>query len=283
MKNYKLLCEVISLQETKWKEKVRSGELSDPAEIKKIKDAGIAPTEHQYLKGIARGTRNINKKTDAHITHTAGGLVDIMGPMTFPKNTGGPHINLPYKHKETLIPSDMLNMKDPMTRAIVNRHEADEGRIGSKIMKKLPRDRTFLQPAGSVKTRFSDVGKHMGPEVLDQERRTVNFADKLYSKAQDIKKTRTGTGEYDVVKNMTPKQIRKHIVPATMSSDMPNKIGAAFDGWYKHPVDTFKKVKSAIDYKAGSGPLKSKGSSIPLSVGQLKQGAKMLAKRFLKK
>lgn len=250
---YQIICETLVLSETKFKEMIRSGELSDPKEINRIKDlsdtqqvtpeiksvrgkhvpnagrSNIIPTERQYLKGIVRGTKNINKKNDSTIVHAA----DIRGPMTIPHPVGlGPIINLPYKHIDTLIDPNLIDMKNPLTRAFANRHESDEATVLNNKMKKDPGG--HLSPAGSDKLKGKTyrsllgipIGQHHDG-VLDAEKKNVNFANSIYDKAKDLKKYRQISGEYN--------------------------------------------------------PIRNRGNSVPLLIGSVKQGAKIFGKKLLQR
>lgn len=276
------------LHETKWKEKVRAGEIS-PAGVDQIKQMDIAPSPQRYLKGIARGTKNINKKHGTAITH----YDNLAGPST---SLSPGTVNLPSRHSPTLIDPKLMDFHKPMTRAIVNRHEADEAAIGSKMMKKVKPGRTVVNLPGSMVTKMGmAVGQHVSPEVIDRERKSVNFANSMYGLADDLKNTRNLTGEYPAVSAMTPKQIKAHNIPASISTKNIGKLAQRIKKPFKEhpfqsilkvlsvPKQTISTIKKAVDYVPGSGQIKTSGSSIPMTLGSLKQGGKLLAKRFLKK
>ena len=86
-----------------------------------------------------------------------------------------------------------------------DRHEVDEARYTNKIRKKYgsTASKIVINKQGKL------VGQHKSLGVLKREKDLTDFANKMYGDANELKNIRKQTGEYDLAKKFSYKQINK--------------------------------------------------------------------------
>lgn len=112
-------------------------------------------------------------------------------------------------------------MVNPRDAAQARRHELDELIIGGKNAKKYGnKGTTQVWKNGKL------VGTHTSPRVIKREFERQKQIHNLYGsdKQSILPRVRKMTGEYQAVKNMTPKQIRK--MERIASDQTPSKTSA---------------------------------------------------------
>ena len=253
---YQLLCELTAIKRHK---------LSDEAR-KKLQAAGVIKPESEYLQGIERGSDNIIKKHNVKVhtgklakelTNDFGGASAMLGPF------GGKHV---------LLNPDSPILKNSRDAAQARRHELDELIIGGKNAKKYGNKGTT-----QVRKNGKLVGTHTSPRVIKREFERQKQIHNLYGsdKQSILPRVRKMTGEYQAVKNMTPKQIRK--MERTASKESPTIV----DKW-KHMRKARKLKNPKLDFKAGAQwetskkAIKSTVNKKPIAAKTVKTIAKKL-------
>lgn len=203
------------LQElTRYKKEILSDDkpLSDQG-IQKLKQAGIIKSKEEYEKGVRQRSKELFRTTDTPVKRTI-----------FSKRSLGPNLDTspvfakknqyvykkPYTWKGGKI-GKALGIKTRKQwkelQPYVDSHEAHEAEFTKGLLKKhksLPSTQTqFTDPFGNVK------GRHKSFKVIKKERDLVNYANRVYGAAEPLKNFRTATGEYNVAKNTTLKQLSK--------------------------------------------------------------------------
>jgi hypothetical protein len=192
MDGYQLLCEVTAIKKRK---------LSDEAR-KKLQDAGIIKPEAEYLKGIEKGTQNIIKKRNVPI-HDTDRLHRLYASI---QGGGAATMNIHGQDHVYINPKSRL-LRNARDAAQVKRHELDEVAVSSKIKRQLGAPHQITQ----VRKNNKIVGRHASPRVVKREYERHKQLENLYgpNKKSKLTKFRNKSGEYESIRNMSTRQLRK--------------------------------------------------------------------------
>lgn len=191
---------------SRWKKEVPN--LSNQS-VQKLKDTKIAKSAEEFRKGVNTGTKNIINKSNA--IFSKGIPIGQFGkhhnrPSVLHK--GKTIVNSPYSLKGGIDAKNMeiKTKKDWLkNKPYFDRHEADEARYANKIRRK-----TGSMKSATIITKGGmPVGQHHSLGVLKKEKELTDFANKMYGDAKELRNIRKLTGEYDIVKKMSYKDINK--------------------------------------------------------------------------
>ena len=188
---YKIVCEMITINElSKWKRMVSGGQLTKAA-IKRMKQAGIGKTARKHTAGLEKGMKNIQKQHGIKVKKT--GVINPDQAMSGQYDTVSKTITIPKKQDGNVL---------------VKRHEFDEAQVAHKLAKRgIPNVSSDLSSPGSV------TYSHVSPEVLKRERRWLKFAKNYYpnsklGKAAKKLVSARNPEEIAIARRITHKQIR---------------------------------------------------------------------------
>jgi len=205
---------VSDLFELKKAEKmIAAGKISGKG-VEDLKKKGMIRSERQYMKGIDKGTAFKLKGTGSKIYRT--GEADATGPISFmpskgvfgsspgqiqmPKGSARAARKTQAELGASYTPTGLYKREMPLYR----RHEADEIKMG------LGREK---REANLAPIQFKKKGKHlathMSPEVLSKEKKLVDYTSRAYGTGRGLRRMRQKTGEYDFIKGMSKRQMRK--------------------------------------------------------------------------
>ena len=253
---YQLLCELTAIKRHK---------LSDEAR-KKLQAAGVIKPESEYLQGIERGSKNIIKKHNIKV-HSG----DIAKPLADRFGGGGAAFLGPFGGKHVLLNPDSPGMVNPRDFAQIKRHELDEITTSVKLKKKYGKD-----PITQVRKNGRSMATHASPRVIKREYERHKQLENLYGPEKtSTVKFRNKSGEYNAIKDMPTRQLRK--LERTASKESPTIV----DKW-KHMRKARKLKNPKLDFKAGAQwetskkAIKSTVNKKPIAAKTVKTIAKKL-------
>jgi hypothetical protein len=198
------------LEDTRWKQAVRAGELSGKA-ISTLRKKNIIPKQRRMLRGMETGTKNILKKSGA--THTnvdvdssaAAGALKKSGLVNkrsrkktirkIKRNelNSGLFITISPDGKKirTFSPAKTNNKQNKFSHAVANRHEADEAKQLRKTIDRINQKKQMAVHPISTAHRSSPqlFGAHMSPTILSREKKSRDFLKHAYGKGTEAGKS----------------------------------------------------------------------------------------------
>lgn len=222
---------------SKWKKEVNK--LSDK-NIEKIKQAKVAKSVEEFRKGVDKGTKNIIKKSGATFKrripisinakfHSRPGILTkkqtVNSPISWSGGSDAKYIGVKNRAQWKA------------ERPYIERHEADEARYSNKSRKKYgtklgSKEIYKVTPSGD---RIK-VGHHQSIGVLKKEKELTDFANKVYGDAPKLRAFRKSSGEDELAKKLSYKQINK------MDKESAKK---AISGLRKKMLDAYKGDRKA--------------------------------------
>lgn len=181
--------------------------LTSPESIQKLKQSGVAKSAEEFRSGVGKGTEKMREKYGAIKKRSF-----FRPPSTGPSWTDKGKYNIydPISWKGGNVGRTMgVKSRDEWKKLkpYIDRHEAEEARhlaILRKKYKSLPTTSTVV-----TDILGRPVGHHKSLGVLKREKELTDYASKLYGDAGAIRRYRSQSGEYDIVKGKSYKDIGK--------------------------------------------------------------------------
>jgi hypothetical protein len=210
---------IVLLELNKFGEMIQSGKISG-SNITKARSLGMIKSPERYIRGLKKGTSEIIRKNKLnYISNSKVGNLGG-GAATIPKIKEPANIHI-SKH------SDTRKFFDPVSKEIMKRHEAIEGRESEKNRKKLgfhdhvliTKSNPEFEKAFGIKSS-DPVGKHVNARPLQSDKHHTSFMHKAFGLAKTLHEYRKNSGEYDILKN---KKLVKDINHPKQNLEYKNK------------------------------------------------------------